>query len=137
METTEVTTRSRIECVEITQQVQDAVSRARVRSGAVLVCSPHTTAGVTVNEHADPDVMEDVMATLSQMVPRQGRYAHAEGNSDAHIKAVLVGSSVVLPIENGRLALGTWQGVYFCEFDGPRRRRVLVQVVAVVPGVEA
>jgi secondary thiamine-phosphate synthase enzyme len=129
METVELSTRARSQCVEITDKVQEVVSRSGARSGVVAVCSPHTTAGVTVNERADPDVMADVLRTLDSMVPREGRYAHSEGNSDSHIKATLVGPSLVLPVENGRLVLGTWQGIYFCEFDGPRRRRVLVQVV--------
>jgi len=129
METIEISTRSRSEAVEITGRVQDVVSRSGVTDGVVVVCSAHTTAGVTVNEHADPDVMADVLATLAQMVPRSGPYAHTEGNSDAHIKASLVGQSVSVPVKQGSLVLGTWQGIYFCEFDGPRRRRAMVQVL--------
>jgi len=129
MEAIDIATRSRTECVDITGRVQEVVTQKGVASGVVITCSAHTTAGVTVNENADPDVMADVLATLSRLVPRQGSYAHGEGNSDAHIKATLVGLSVTLPIENGRLVLGTWQGLYFLEFDGPRRRRVMVQVL--------
>ncbi len=94
-----------------------------------MVWSLHTTGGVTVNENADPDVMADLFGALERMVPHEGPYAHSEGNSDAHVKATLVGLSVTLPVEEGQLVLGTWQGVYFCEFDGPRRRRVGVQVM--------
>ena len=129
METIELSTRSRSCCVEITREVQEVVTRRGLESGAVVVGSVHTTAGLTVNEHADPDVMDDVLAALDRMVPRQGPYAHSEGNSDAHIKATLVGLSVTVPVENGRLVLGTWQGIFFCEFDGPRQRRVTVQLV--------
>ena len=129
METIEIRTGSRIEVVDITRQVQEAVSRSEVAAGAAVVCSAHTTAGVTVNENADPDVMDDVLKTLGKLVPHCGSYAHSEGNSDAHIKATLVGLSATLPVEGGRLVLGTWQGIYFCEFDGPRRRQVTVQVL--------
>jgi secondary thiamine-phosphate synthase enzyme len=115
--------------VDITAHVEDALSRSGVSDGVVVICSAHTTAGLTVNENADPDVMADILSTLDRLVPRQGPYAHREGNSDAHVKASLVGLSVTLPVQNGRLVLGTWQGVYFCEFDGPRRRRVFVQAL--------
>lgn len=127
METIEIATHARTQAVDITARVQEAVARAGVRNGVVVVASAHTTAGLTVNENADPDVMDDLLAALERLVPRRGPYAHSEGNSDAHIKASLVGLSVSLPVQEGRLVLGTWQGVYFCEFDGPRRRRVFVQ----------
>jgi secondary thiamine-phosphate synthase enzyme len=129
VETIDIRTGSRIEVVDITRQVQEAVSHSGVADGAAVVCSAHTTAGVTVNENADPDVMADVLKALGELVPHRGSYAHSEGNSDAHIKATLVGLSATLPVEGGRLALGTWQGIYFCEFDGPRRRRATVQVL--------
>jgi len=129
MQTVEVSTRSRTQVVDITAHVEDALSRSGVSDGVVVICSAHTTAGLTVNENADPDVMADILSTLDRLVPRQGPYAHREGNSDAHVKASLVGLSVTLPVQNGRLVLGTWQGVYFCEFDGPRRRRVFVQAL--------
>jgi secondary thiamine-phosphate synthase enzyme len=125
----EISTRSRIVLEDITMQVQRAVSESGVRDGACLVYVPHTTAGVTVNENADPSVQRDILTTLSKLVPRDGSYSHTEGNADAHIKASLVGSSAMVFIESGRLVLGTWQGIYLCEFDGPRRRRVLVKVV--------
>jgi secondary thiamine-phosphate synthase enzyme len=124
----DVTTHVRTELVDITGKVQDAVAQSRVSSGICLVYVPHTTAGVTVNESCDADVAADVTATLSKLVPHRAGYAHAEGNADAHVKAVLVGCSQVIPVEDGRLALGRWQGVFFCEFDGPRQRRVLVKV---------
>ncbi len=130
MERMEVRTQARTSHVDVTRQVQEAVARSGVRRGIAVVCSLHTTAGVTINENADPDVMEDVMAALERMAPRGGSYAHTEGNSDAHIKASLVGLSVTLPVEDGKLVLGRWQGIFFCEFDGPRRRTVGVQVVA-------
>lgn len=129
MEMIEVRTRSRTESVEITRDVQDAVSKSGLMEGVAVVYSDHTTGGITVNEHADPDVMADVMGTLDRLVPRSGSYAHVEGNGDAHIKASLVGLSASIPVTGGRLALGTWQGIFFCEFDGPRRRRVGVQTV--------
>jgi secondary thiamine-phosphate synthase enzyme len=129
MDSIDITTRSRTESVDITDRVQEAVSGSGVSRGVAIVYSVHTTAGVTVNEHADPDVMADVFATLERLVPRSGPYAHVEGNSDAHVKASLLGLSAHVPVEQGRLTLGTWQGIFFCEFDGPRRRRALVQVI--------
>jgi secondary thiamine-phosphate synthase enzyme len=94
-----------------------------------MVFVPHTTAAVTINENADPDVMRDIQSELNRIVPENGRYSHSEGNSDAHIKASVLGASEVLPVQNGSLVLGTWQGVYFAEFDGPRQRRVHVQIM--------
>ena len=129
METIDVRTGSRIEAVDITARVQEVVAKSGDVRGAVLACAAHTTAGLTINENADPDVMSDIMATLSQLIPRAGSYAHVEGNSDAHVKSSLVGHSAMVPVEDGRLQLGTWQGIYFCEFDGPRSRRVWLQVL--------
>jgi secondary thiamine-phosphate synthase enzyme len=131
MDQIDVATASRTQAIDITGKVQEVVSRCAAKSGIAVVCSAHTTAGVTINENADPDVMEDVLETLTRLVPRNGAYAHAEGNSDAHVKCSLVGQAVTVPVEEGRLQLGTWQGIYFCEFDGPRRRRALVQIVPV------
>jgi secondary thiamine-phosphate synthase enzyme len=125
----DVTTHVRTELVDITGKVQDAVERAGVSSGTCFVYVPHTTAAVTVNESYDPDVAKDITSVLSKLVPHRAGYAHAEGNADAHIKSVIVGSCQPIPVAEGRLALGQWQGVFFCEFDGPRQRRVLVQVV--------
>ena len=124
-----VPTRSRTELVDITAQVQEALAREGVAEGVCHVCVPHTTAGVTINENADPDVTRDLEAILEGLVPRHGGYRHAEGNSDSHAKASLMGFSATLPVAGGRLVLGTWQAVYFCEFDGPRRRRCLVTAV--------
>jgi len=122
----ELRTGGRTDFVEITGQVQRAVADLGIDEGAVLVWVPHTTAGVTVNEGADPDVVRDLTAILDRAVPWSGDYRHAEGNSAAHAKSSLVGCGQLLPVSGGRLALGTWQAVWFCEFDGPRRRRVQV-----------
>ena len=116
--------------VDITAAVADAVTELAVGAGAVLVHVPHTTAAVTVNEGYDPDVAADVVADLSGRVPRDAGYAHAEGNSDSHIKAILVGCSQVIPVEAGTPALGRWQRVFFCEFDGPRSREVWISPLA-------
>lgn len=124
----DVSTGSRSQFVEITGRVADVVEKSGVQSGTCYVYVPHTTAGLTINENADPDVARDILADLARLVPAEGDYRHAEGNSDAHIKASLVGFSAMVPVVDGRPALGTWQGVYLCEFDGPRRRRVLVGV---------
>jgi secondary thiamine-phosphate synthase enzyme len=129
MQTLELATTARTACTEITKGVQRAVSESGVTRGVVVVCSAHTTAGVTINENADPDVMDDVMAALDRLAPPHGPYTHAEGNSDAHVKASLLGVSVAVPIEEGRLVLGTWQGIYFCEFDGRRTRQFYVKVI--------
>lgn len=131
MQTLEIRTRSRDEFVEITERVQSVVDRSGVTSGEALVFVPHTTAGVTINENADPDVVHDMLLTLNRLVPRQASgYRHAEGNSDSHVKASLMGSSCRVIVDQGRLVLGTWQGIYLCEFDGPRTRQVHVQILA-------
>ncbi|MGB9662040.1 MAG: secondary thiamine-phosphate synthase enzyme YjbQ [Moorellaceae bacterium] len=121
-----VQSRQRMELIDITSQIQNLVVQQKIASGACLIFVPHTTAGVFLNENADPDVERDILSFLSRLVPHQGSYAHREGNSDAHIKAALTGTSVMVPIAQGRLELGTWQGIYFAEFDGPRRRQVIV-----------
>ncbi len=115
--------------VNITSEVRKALGELGVNDGAVLVYVPHTTAAVTINESADPAVATDIDATLSRLVPRDGHYRHAEGNSDGHVKSSLVGCSETLLVENGELVLGTWQGVFLCEFDGPRTRKVHVGVL--------
>lgn len=125
-----VRSRQREELIDVTEAVEAALRRAGVSEGLCTLFVPHTTAAVTVNENADPGVQRDLLAHLRRLVPREGGYAHAEGNSDAHIKSSLVGVSVVLPVVGGRLSLGTWQGVYFCEFDGPRTRRLEVYAFA-------
>lgn len=123
MITFDIQTATRQEFVDITPRVADELEKAGIKEGFCTVYIPHTTAAVTVNEHADPSVADDIIARLNSMVPRDGGYAHSEGNSDAHIKASMIGPSVTLIIENGRLLLGRWQGIFFCEFDGPRRRK--------------
>ncbi|MBC7221408.1 YjbQ family protein [Candidatus Bipolaricaulota bacterium] len=120
-----IQTRAKEEVQDITAQVNEAIGALGVQEGFVLLFCPHTTAALTVNEAADPDVREDFRRAFSQMVPNISFY-HEEGNSPAHVRAALLGPSLLLPVEGGRLALGTWQGVYFCEFDGPRRRQVWV-----------
>jgi secondary thiamine-phosphate synthase enzyme len=128
----EVASRAAQDLVEITEPVRAALRAARVSSGILVVYVPHTTAGVTVQENADPDVRRDLLLALDNAVPARaarGEYRHAEGNSDAHVKASLVGSSATLLVNGGDLVLGTWQGVFLCEFDGPRRRTVHLQVI--------
>ncbi|HUT68283.1 MAG TPA: secondary thiamine-phosphate synthase enzyme YjbQ [Dehalococcoidales bacterium] len=125
----EIKTSSQVEFQEITVKVRDIVAESGIKSGVCYVFVPHTTAGVMVNEHADPSVVEDIAAQLDVMVPRHKSYRHLEGNSPAHIKAAIVGDSETLFIEDGKLVLGTWQGVFFCEFDGPRNRNVMVRIV--------
>jgi len=126
MKVLSLATQRRIQWVNITRQVQAAVGELGLRDGTVTVFVPHTTAGVTINEQADPDVPADINATLARLVPEHDAYRHGEGNSDAHIKASLLGSSAAVLVRDGRLQLGTWQGIFFCEFDGPRQREVWV-----------
>jgi secondary thiamine-phosphate synthase enzyme len=123
-----VKTRSRSEFIDITSQVQDMVGESGIKSGVCYVYVPHTTAAVTINEGADPSVVKDILNTLNKLVPRNGNYSHMEGNSDAHIKTSLMGSSDAVIIEKGKLQLGTWQSIFFCEFDGSRNRRVMVKI---------
>jgi secondary thiamine-phosphate synthase enzyme len=125
----QVRTTQKQQFVEITGEVQAVVRSEGVQDGLVLVYVPHTTAGVTINENGDPDVVRDILHNLNKVFPVDGDYRHYEGNSHAHIKASLMGSSCMIPIEDGQLQLGTWQGVYFCEFDGPRQRRVQIKVI--------
>lgn len=125
----EINTRSRAELVDITAAVQQTVREQGMQSGVCHVFVPHTTAGLTLNENWDPDVRRDMLMELDKIVPWQDNYRHGEGNSAAHIKASLMGFSQTILVEDGRLVLGTWQGVYLAEFDGPRRRRVLVKLV--------
>ena len=130
MKSLSIQTRHRCELVDITSQVREAVRESRVNSGICVVYCPHTTAAVTINENADPDVVSDLLMGLERMAPPNGPYRHTEGNSDAHLKSSLVGCSEHLLVQNGGLALGTWQGIYFCEFDGPRQRKVHVHVLS-------
>ena len=124
----EVHTQRREQMLDVTAEIRQAVGRSEVKHGMVLIYCPHTTAAVTVNEAADPDVPADIIGGLAALVPRDGAWQHREGNSDAHLKATLVGASVAIPVVDGKLTLGTWQGVFLCEFDGPRTRSLVVSV---------
>jgi secondary thiamine-phosphate synthase enzyme len=115
--------------IDVTGEVQEAVDRSKVRSGLACVYTPHTTGAITINEHDDPDVARDILATLEKLIPQEGDYRHYEENSDSHIKSTLTGSSQTVIIEDGRLQLGAWQGIFFCEFDGPREREVWVKIL--------
>jgi secondary thiamine-phosphate synthase enzyme len=124
-----VRTSQQTEFIDITQSVQEAVKKTGVEDGICIIFIPHTTAAVTINENADPSVVQDILMELNKMVPFKDQYHHMEGNSPAHIKASLVGCSQFILIESGKLVLGTWQGIFFCEFDGPRDRKVFVKVI--------
>jgi len=124
-----VSTKSRNQMIDITSQVASAVRQSGITDGDVVVYCPHTTAAITINENADPDVVHDVLLTLSELIPpHRSGYRHSEGNSDAHCKSSLLGCSERVIISNNSLKLGTWQAIFFCEFDGPRSRRVLLQI---------
>lgn len=125
-----VITRKRNEMIDITSDVQQFVNKENIQNGIVTVYIPHTTAGITINEGADPSVQRDIIETLKRIVPESGDYHHMEGNSDAHIKASILGSSVNVIVENNRLILGTWQHIFFYEGDGPRNRRVYVEIIS-------
>ncbi|MFC1919988.1 secondary thiamine-phosphate synthase enzyme YjbQ [Chloroflexota bacterium] len=129
MKILEIETRSKVDFQEVTQEIQRAVESDGVGTGLCQVFVPHTTAGIIVNEHADPSVVQDITEYLDKLVPQRAEYRHMEGNSPAHIKASLVGNSLTLIINNGKIVLGTWQGVFLCEFDGPRRRRIAVNII--------
>ncbi|MBI5098714.1 MAG: YjbQ family protein [Nitrospirae bacterium] len=124
-----IKTKSRNEFVDITSDIQAVIDESGIRNGVCYVYVPHTTAGVTINEGADPSVARDIQNTLSKLIPHSGHYLHTEGNSDAHIKSTIAGSSQVIVIDEGKLLLGTWQSVFFCEFDGPRHRRATVKIM--------
>ncbi len=128
--TFDVRTQRRAQMVNITDRVAEAVERSGVDDGVCHVFVPHTTAGVTINEGADPDVAGDIESHLGELVPKEAAFEHAEGNSDSHIKTVLVGPSCTAPVHGGRLALGTWQAIFLCEWDGPRTRKVEVGVTS-------
>lgn len=123
-----VKTRSRTEFIDITSDVQEIVDESGIENGVCYVYVPHTTAGLTINEGADPSVVRDIQNALNKLIPHKGDYKHAEGNSDAHIKTSLVGSSQTVIIDGGRLQLGTWQAIFFCEFDGARNRKVMLKL---------
>ncbi|TCW35752.1 secondary thiamine-phosphate synthase enzyme [Thermohydrogenium kirishiense] len=123
-----INTHSREVMIDITEEVKSAIKSSGIKDGICTVFVPHTTAGVTINENADPDVKDDIIRGLDEIIPNI-RFKHMEGNSDAHIKSALVGNSANLIVENGEIQLGTWQGIYFCEFDGPRSRKVYIKVI--------
>jgi secondary thiamine-phosphate synthase enzyme len=125
----DIKTSRREELVDVTRQVAEAVRESGMQGGVAVISSPHTTAGVTVNENADPDVARDLLVGLERLCPLHADWRHAEGNSDAHLKTALVGTSLMVPFESGRLLLGTWQAIYFAEFDGPRSRRFNVTII--------
>jgi len=125
-----LTTHARVEFHDITGKIKDIIKSSGVLSGVCYIFVPHTTAAVMINEHADPSVVEDITAQLELMAPQGNKYLHREGNSPAHIKAALIGDSKAIFIEEGRPALGEWQGIFFCEFDGPRPRSLMVKIVA-------
>jgi len=125
--TISINTRDRSEMTDITSKVEEELKRSGLKDGVCFVFVPHTTAGITINEGADPSVVADIQTTLNKLVPWEDSYRHLEGNSAAHIKSSLMGSSVIVLVESGRLRLGTWQGIFFCEFDGPRSRKVYIK----------
>ncbi len=129
MKSLSIKTNRRTQFINITREVEHALRESDVKSGFCYVYVPHTTAGVAINEHADPDVASDVEGIFDRLIPHKGPYQHAEGNTDSHMKAILTGSSQMVLIENGSLVLGTWQGIFLCEFDGPRQRTVLLKIV--------
>jgi len=124
-----VKTKERTHWLDITSQVQAVITKSGISNGLCTLNSLHTTAGLTVNENADSSVGQDVYKKLNELIPQQDNYSHAEGNADAHIKTSLVGASLQVPIKDGQLVFGTWQGIYFCEFDGPRSRKVFVTII--------
>ena len=124
-----VKTRERTELIDITSDINRIVQKSGVAQGLCILYVPHTTSAVTINESADPSVKSDILMILNQIVPWEADYRHMEGNSPAHVKSTLVGPSEVIAVENGRLVLGTWQGIFFCEFDGPRNRKIHVRIM--------
>jgi secondary thiamine-phosphate synthase enzyme len=128
MKVISINTRKREEFIDITAEIERVVEQERVIRGICVVFCPHTTAALTINENADPSVREDILTYLKETIPENKSYSHLEGNADAHIKSSLLGSSLNIIVEEKKLVLGTWQGIYFCEFDGPRRRKVYVEV---------
>ena len=131
MKIIKVRTHKKVEFIEITRSVEEVVKESKIKEGICIIFCPHTTAGLLINENADPSVREDIISQLERLVPRDGRYSHLEGNADAHIKSSLLSSSLNLIIHEGELILGTWQGIYFCEFDGPRERKVYLKLISV------
>jgi len=130
MQTLQVKTSRRTEFVDITNEIQSLITKSATKNGICHLYVPHTTAAITINEHADPDVARDVEGIFDRLIPERGPYKHAEGNSDSHMKAILVGATQNTFIVDGKLALGRWQGVFFCEFDGPRDRKLLIKIIS-------
>ena len=124
-----VRTSSRVELIDITHLVEKVVSESKIKSGLCTIYVPHTTAAVTINENADPSVRKDIIAELNKIAPFDDNYSHLEGNAAAHIKASIIGPSETILVNGGSLVLGTWQGIYFCEFDGPRNRKVIIKII--------
>ncbi|MEO0216864.1 MAG: secondary thiamine-phosphate synthase enzyme YjbQ [candidate division WOR-3 bacterium] len=124
-----ISTEKRCQLVDITGEIQKIINKNKIKDGVIHIFCPHTTAAITINENYDPSVQEDITNALEKLIPYRGNYSHTEGNADAHIKAAIIGSSRTLFIENGKLAFGTWQGIFFCEFDGPRTREIWVKIV--------
>lgn len=124
-----VETHARIEMIDVTTRVQEELDLVHFQSGLCMLYVPHTTAAVTINESADPSVRKDILMVLNQMVPDEAAYRHLEGNSPAHVKSSLIGASELVAVEQGRMVLGTWQGIFFCEFDGPRKRKMSIKLI--------
>lgn len=129
METINIKTNSRFDIVDITLQVQNIVSKSNIKSGILVIFIPHTTAGISINENADPDVVYDLKNIFNNMIPEYNNYRHMEGNSQAHALSTLTSPSITLIIENGEIVLGTWQNIYFMEYDGPRNRKAHIQII--------
>lgn len=125
-----LSTTSRVQFVDITSSVRNVIKKSGVSDGLAIVYTPHTTAGITINEAADPSVVSDIINKLNELIPKNGNYRHSEGNSDSHIKASLMGSSVNVLLSGKEPVLGVWQGIFFCEFDGPRTRKVIVKIIS-------
>lgn len=125
----EVSTKSKQQFMEVTPMIEERVKKRGIKNGVCFIYVPHTTAGITVNENADPSVVRDILHALDRLIPVDGDYTHLEGNAHAHVKASIIGHNAILLVENGKLVLGTWQGVFLCEFDGPRIRKVLVKIM--------
>lgn len=125
-----ITSNAKTELIDVTAQVEKAVEASHIKDGCCILYIPHTTAAITINENADPTVKSDILKVLNDIIPWDADYRHSEGNSAAHIKSSLFGVSQMIPIENGKLMLGTWQGIFFCEFDGPRTRKLYLRMIA-------
>ncbi len=131
MKQLDVNTSGRMEFLDISEKIKSVVEKSFVKNGVLLLYVPHTTAGLTINENADPCVKKDILTKLTRLVPENDGYTHTEGNSDSHILATLTGSQLFVFIENGKPAIGTWQGIYFCEYDGPRKRKLLYEIIKI------